>query len=114
MSEQRAARLEEWAERILRGDTRAVAAAISALENRDRSPFCNDCSRTPGEPRSSASPEPADRARARWWVGRLAAALRQQGHAVGILAVDPTSPFTGGAILGDRLRMQAAANDASR
>ncbi len=39
-------------------------------------------------------------------VDRLTAILRQQGLAVGIIAADPTSPFSGGAILGDRIRMQ--------
>ncbi len=42
---------------------------------------------------------------------RLARAYREQGHKVGILAVDPTSPFSGGAILGDRIRMQRIAAD---
>jgi len=37
---------------------------------------------------------------------KLTAAARQQGKTVGIIAVDPTSPFSGGAILGDRIRMQ--------
>jgi LAO/AO transport system kinase len=44
-------------------------------------------------------------------VDRLIAHLRQQGKTVGVLAVDPTSPFTGGAILGDRIRMQDHALD---
>ena len=39
-------------------------------------------------------------------VDRLTGLLRQMGNIVGIIAVDPTSPFTGGAILGDRIRMQ--------
>jgi len=42
---------------------------------------------------------------------RLVARLRAQGKKVGVLAVDPTSPFSGGAILGDRIRMQAHASD---
>ncbi len=42
---------------------------------------------------------------------RLIAVYRAQGKSVGVLAVDPTSPFTGGAILGDRIRMQAHATD---
>jgi LAO/AO transport system kinase len=42
---------------------------------------------------------------------RLARALRAEGQKVGILAVDPTSPFSGGAILGDRIRMQRIAAD---
>jgi len=43
---------------------------------------------------------------------RLIAPIRRDGAAVGVLAVDPTSPFTGGAILGDRVRMQGHATDA--
>jgi LAO/AO transport system kinase len=39
-------------------------------------------------------------------VDRVVSRFRQDGKTVGILAVDPTSPFTGGAILGDRIRMQ--------
>jgi LAO/AO transport system kinase len=42
---------------------------------------------------------------------QLARALRQEGKRVGILAVDPTSPFSGGAILGDRIRMNRIAAD---
>jgi LAO/AO transport system kinase len=42
---------------------------------------------------------------------RLIRILRARGEEVGVLAVDPTSPFTGGAILGDRVRMQDHAND---
>jgi len=42
---------------------------------------------------------------------RLIQTLRQEGHTVGVVAVDPTSPFSGGAILGDRIRMQRHALD---
>ena len=44
-------------------------------------------------------------------VGRLTRLYRAQGREVGVLAVDPTSPYTGGAVLGDRVRMQAHALD---
>jgi LAO/AO transport system kinase len=44
-------------------------------------------------------------------VDRLAAETRRGGETLGVIAVDPTSPFTGGAVLGDRLRMQAHAED---
>ncbi|MDP3939282.1 MAG: methylmalonyl Co-A mutase-associated GTPase MeaB, partial [Deltaproteobacteria bacterium] len=44
-------------------------------------------------------------------VDKLIAAFRAEGKTVGVLAVDPTSPFTGGAILGDRIRMQTHATD---
>ena len=44
-------------------------------------------------------------------VDRLTAHLRRLGKTVGVIAVDPTSPWTGGAILGDRIRMQGHATD---
>jgi LAO/AO transport system kinase len=44
-------------------------------------------------------------------VDRLATALRARSQTVGILCVDPTSPFSGGALLGDRIRMQGLATD---
>jgi LAO/AO transport system kinase len=44
-------------------------------------------------------------------VAALAQEWRRQGQAVGIIAVDPSSPFTGGAVLGDRIRMQALGGD---
>ncbi len=44
-------------------------------------------------------------------VTALAQAYRAAGMSVGIVAIDPTSPFTGGAVLGDRVRMRALAGD---
>jgi LAO/AO transport system kinase len=44
-------------------------------------------------------------------VSSLIAAVREQGRAVGVIAVDPSSPITGGALLGDRVRMQAYSTD---
>jgi LAO/AO transport system kinase len=44
-------------------------------------------------------------------TARLAEHFRRAGHTVGIIAVDPTSPFTGGALLGDRIRMESVALD---
>ena len=44
-------------------------------------------------------------------VDRLIGALRRRGRRVGVIAVDPSSPFSGGAILGDRVRMSAHATD---
>ena len=40
-------------------------------------------------------------------IGKLAAEFNNLGYKVGVLAIDPTSPFTGGAILGDRVRMMS-------
>jgi LAO/AO transport system kinase len=100
-------------ERVLRGDPRAVARAISLIE--DESPLGADLVRSifaqtgraylvgvtgsPGAGKSTL-------------VDRLIAELRRAGKTVGVIAVDPTSSFTGGAILGDRVRMQAHAADA--
>src|SRR5215470_14590965 len=44
-------------------------------------------------------------------VGKLTQALRAEGRTVGIVAIDPSSPYSGGAILGDRIRMTEAAID---
>jgi LAO/AO transport system kinase len=100
------------AERVLAGDTRAVARAITLVENgRPEArellaalfPHAGDAlvvgvTGPPGAGKSSL-------------VDRLTAHLRRQGRSVGVVAVDPTSPFSGGAILGDRIRMQAHATD---
>ncbi len=100
------------AERVLAGDPRAIARAISLIENED--PASADVvrgifSRTgrayligvtgpPGAGKSTL-------------VDRLVTAMRRTGATLGVIAVDPTSPFSGGAVLGDRLRMQAHASD---
>jgi len=44
-------------------------------------------------------------------LNRLTGRFREKGHRIGIIAIDPTSPFTGGAFLGDRIRMQAHSED---
>ncbi|MDD3643086.1 MAG: methylmalonyl Co-A mutase-associated GTPase MeaB [Candidatus Krumholzibacteria bacterium] len=44
-------------------------------------------------------------------VHRVTGRMRARGHRIGIIAVDPTSPFTGGALLGDRIRMQSLSAD---
>ena len=89
------------------GDARALARAISAVENRQ--PGWSDLLKAlfsytgkarilgltgaPGAGKSTL-------------VDQLAKHYRQENQTVGIIAVDPTSPYTGGAILGDRIRMQ--------
>jgi LAO/AO transport system kinase len=100
-------------QRVLEGDVRAIARAISLIE--DESPAASDLLRrifastgraylvgVTGPPGSGKST----------LVDRITAELRQAAKTVGIVAVDPTSPFSGGAILGDRVRMQAHAGDA--
>ena len=99
-------------DKITAGDTTAVARAISKVEDGDSNSselMKQIFSRTgralivgitgaPGAGKSSL-------------VDKLAAFYRKQGERVGIIAVDPSSPFSGGAILGDRIRMQALSLD---
>jgi LAO/AO transport system kinase len=106
------ASVDNWAERIRAGDVRAISQALTAIE--DRSPEAEEILKllfphtgkayrlgitgAPGTGKSTL-------------VDRLAAHYRAQKKPVGIIAVDPSSPFTGGAILGDRIRMQGHASD---
>jgi GTPase len=99
--------LQSWIERLRSGDPRALARAISSVEN--RSPQSADLLKAlfphsgkarilgltgaPGAGKSTL-------------VDQLAKHYRREGKTLGIVAVDPTSPYTGGAILGDRIRMQ--------
>ena len=100
------------ADRLLAGDPRAIARAISLIE--DEAPVAGDLMRAifPRTGRAYllgvTGPPGAGKSTL---VDRLATETRRQGETVGIVAVDPTSPFTGGAILGDRLRMQAHTAD---
>ena len=100
------------AEKVLSGDRRAVARAISLVE--DGSPDLVELSKaiyprtgraytigltgSPGVGKSSLAEQ-------------LVRTVRKDDGAVAVLAIDPTSPFTGGALLGDRVRMQVHATD---
>ncbi|HLE98039.1 MAG TPA: methylmalonyl Co-A mutase-associated GTPase MeaB [Candidatus Thermoplasmatota archaeon] len=89
-----AARLISWAED---GDPRAREELI-ALHPRTGRAHVVGITGPPGSGKSSL-------------VDRLIEHHRAEGRTVGVVAVDPTSPFTGGALLGDRVRMQARATD---
>jgi LAO/AO transport system kinase len=100
------------ADRVLAGDVRALARAISLIE--DEAPVAADLIRAiyPHTGRAYlvgvTGPPGAGKSTL---VDKLTAETRRQGETLGVIAVDPTSPFTGGAILGDRLRMQAHSAD---
>ncbi len=100
------------ADRLLAGDPRAIARAISLIE--DEAPTSTDLLRRifPHTGRAYligvTGPPGAGKSTL---VDRMTQELRARNRTVGIVAVDPTSPFTGGAILGDRVRMQAHAGD---
>jgi LAO/AO transport system kinase len=99
--------LQSLVNQLRAGDPRALARAISAVEN--RSPGSSELLKSlfphsgharvlgltgsPGAGKSTL-------------VDQLAKYYRKQGKTIGIIAVDPSSPYTGGAILGDRIRMQ--------
>lgn len=105
--------IENWAAQIRAGEVRAISRAVSAIENRAAEtepllrqlfPFTGKAYRVgitgaPGTGKSTL-------------IDRLAAQYRKDGKTLGVIAVDPSSPFTGGAILGDRIRMQGHAGDA--
>lgn len=99
--------LQPWIDRLRNGDSRALARAISVVENHDQGstdllkalfPYTGRArilglTGAPGAGKSTL-------------VDQLAKHYRSQNRTVGIIAVDPTSPYSGGAILGDRIRMQ--------
>jgi len=103
---------QEWAKSILAGDRRAIARAISAVESGD--PAGRDLLKRLFPKTGNAfmigitGPPGAGKSKL---VEKLAGEYRTSGKQVGILAVDPTSPFSGGAILGDRIRMQNLSTD---
>ena len=98
--------MADWSQEILGGNPRALARAATAIENRQASaesllkelfPHTGRATvlgitGSPGAGKSTL-------------VDRLIHELRREGKQVGVIAVDPTSPYTGGAILGDRIRM---------
>ena len=99
-------------EKIFSGDRVALARAISLVENGEREarPLLSSLfARTGRSYRIGITGPPG--AGKSTITSRLAALYRQRGLGVGIIAVDPTSPFSGGALLGDRVRMADVETD---
>ena len=104
--------IDRWVEKILSGDPQAVSRAISSVENRDGGSRELLRKLFPHTGRATVlGVTGLSGAGKSTLVGAMTDLLRRQGKTVGILAVDPTSPFSGGAILGDRIRMQAHMSD---
>ena len=100
------------AERILAGDARAVARGITLVEDEAAAAGDLIARLYPHTGRAYlvgiTGPPGAGKSTL---VDKLTGHLRSLGLKVGIIAVDPSSPFSGGAVLGDRVRMQAHASD---
>jgi len=104
--------VDDWAAKVRAGDVRAISRAITAIENHSAEAeellrllfphtgkaYLTGVTGAPGTGKSTL-------------VDRLAAYHRKREDRVGVIAVDPTSPYSGGAILGDRIRMQGHASD---
>jgi LAO/AO transport system kinase len=99
--------MNELADRTLRGELRAVSRLLTLLERGDpsASPAMEQLDPHTGRAYTVGITGPPGVGKSTL-VDRLTEHLRKLGLTVGILAVDPTSPFTGGALLGDRIRMQ--------
>jgi LAO/AO transport system kinase len=100
------------AERVLAGDPRAIARAISLIENEDTraAPLVRAIFGKTGRAYVIGVTGPPGAGKSTL-VDRMTTGIRGRGNTVGVLTVDPTSPFSGGAVLGDRLRMQGHAAD---
>jgi LAO/AO transport system kinase len=99
--------MNELARKIRAGDARALARAATAVENRDAraDAILRDLEPYAGHARLVGITGPPGAGKSTL-VDAMALALRRAGKTVAIIAVDPSSRITGGAILGDRIRMQ--------
>ncbi len=99
--------MSDLASRLLSGEQRALSRVISMLERGDPSAaeVMRDIDPHTGRAYTIGITGPPGAGKSTI-VDQLTRLLREQGQRVGIVAVDPTSPFSGGALLGDRIRMQ--------
>jgi LAO/AO transport system kinase len=104
--------LQNIVERLLNGDRRALARMVTLIENESPQArrYLVELHRHTGRAHI-VGVTGAPGAGKSTLVTRIVRELRQREHKVGVIAVDPTSPFSGGAILGDRIRMVELAGD---
>jgi GTPase len=97
---------------ILRGDNKSISKAISIIDNdeHDSSIIIREIFKETGRARTVGFTG-AGGAGKSTLIGKLAGEFQKRGLKVAILAVDPSSPITGGAILGDRVRMLSSIDD---
>jgi LAO/AO transport system kinase len=99
--------MQDWAKEIRDGNPRALARAATAVENRqpEARSLLKELAPFAGHARVLGITGPPGAGKSTL-VDQMTRVLREEQRTVGILSVDPTSPYSGGAILGDRIRMQ--------
>ncbi len=104
--------MQDIVERLLHGDRRALARMVTLIENNTPNArrFLAELHQHAGKAHI-VGVTGAPGAGKSTLVTRLVRELRRRERKVGVVAIDPTSPFTGGAILGDRIRMMELAGD---
>ncbi|MHA1940564.1 MAG: methylmalonyl Co-A mutase-associated GTPase MeaB, partial [Candidatus Hodarchaeales archaeon] len=104
--------MEELIERVLQGNRRAIAKAITLVENHptDCEVFIQRIFPNTGNSHVIGITGPPGSGKSSL-VNNLAKEYRKLDKRIGIIAVDPTSPFSGGALLGDRIRMDELSSD---
>jgi len=105
-------RIDEIAHGVLAGDRRSVARAITIIENNTAEAKKLIASIYPhtGKSHIIGLTGPSGSGKSTL-IEKIVREYRRKGKTVGVIAVDPTSPFTGGAFLGDRIRMQELSTD---